>query len=261
MDKTTSGQVIVSAGDAITARLVEQAGFDGIWISGFEASARLGLADNGSITMTEMINVAKPIVEAVNIPVWVDVDTGYGNFQRTVTEFERIGVYGVCIQDDVDGCKQNSLWDAEVPLMSIEDFYKKIDVKRNKIKIMARTEELIRTGDRGMALKRVLGYRNFADVVLLHTRSEEGLFDFHDDLMLHEEVSFSIVPTKFPHLTNKQLFDLGYSMVIWANQTERVKIKAIRDALKVLKEDDCAVNIENKLSATLDDMKGLTPDG
>src|SRR3990167_11092527 len=118
-------QVIVSAGDAITAKLIEEAGFDGIWVSGFEASARLGLADNGSITMTEMLNVAKPIVDAVNIPVWVDVDTGYGNFQRTVREFEKIGVTGVCVQDDLEGHKTNSLWGGKTPLMGIEDFCKK----------------------------------------------------------------------------------------------------------------------------------------
>ena len=58
--------------------MVQEKGFDGIWISGFEASARLGLADNGSITMTEMLNIAKPIVDSVKIPVYVDVDTGYG---------------------------------------------------------------------------------------------------------------------------------------------------------------------------------------
>src|SRR3990167_2977631 len=131
------GQVIVSAGDAITAKLVEQAGFDGIWISGFEASARLGLPDNGSITMFEMLNIAKPIVDSLKIPVWVDVDTGYGNFQRTVREFERIGVTGVCIEDNIPELKINSLWGDKLPLMDMKEFAHKIFVGNRKIKIIA----------------------------------------------------------------------------------------------------------------------------
>lgn len=248
-------QVLVSAGDAITAKLVEEAGFDGIWISGFEASARLGLADNGSITMTEMLNIAKPIVEAVKIPVWVDVDTGYGNFARTVREFEKIGVTGICVQDDEEGCKTNSLWGGKSPLMNADDFSKKINVKRNKIKIIARTETLIRGNKREDAWERMANYRfkGFSDILLPHVR------DCKDLIVPNVGIDYAIVPTKFPQYTNKQLFDMGYSMVIWANQTERVKIKATRQALKSLKENDSAVYIEDSLSATLEDMKSLTP--
>jgi len=252
-------QIIVSAGDALTAKLVQEAGFDGIWISGFEASARLGLADNGSITMTEMLNIAKPIVDAVKIPVWVDVDTGYGNFARTVREFEKIGIAGVCVQDDVPEFKTNSLWGGQSPLMSKFDFAKKIsmNVARNKIKIIARTEALVRGYGIVEALERADFYfrEGGADIVLPHCRDED---------LLVKDIKFlkfpvAIVPTKFPHITNQRLFDMGYSMVIWANQTERVKIKAIRDALMVLKGNDCAEDIENELSATLEDLRGLCP--
>lgn len=250
-------QVIVSAGDAITAKLVQEAGFDGIWISGFEASARLGLADNGSITMTEMLNVAKPIVDAVDIPVWVDCDTGYGNFQRTVREFEKIGVTGVCVQDDVEGCKTNSLWGGESPLMDMEKFGKKIYVKRDKIKIIARTEALIRGHGEVEARKRLYFYgSNGADILMPHVRSDEEMFLSR----MNKRWGWAIVPTKLPNYTNKELFGLGYSMVIWANQTERVKIKATRECLASLKGSDCSEYIEANLSATLDDMKGLTPD-
>ena len=246
-------QVIVSAGDAITAKLVQQVGFDGIWISGFEASARLGLQDNGSITMTEMLNIAKPIVDAVNIPVWVDVDTGYGNFQRTVTEFERIGVAGVCVQDDEEGCKTNSLWGGNTPLMHTADFGRKIKVNRKRIKIIARTEELIRGGTINAACNRLSHYADCgADILLPHTRTTDYVLNWVF------KIPTAIVPTKFPQYKNQELFNLGYSMVIWANQTERVKIKATRECLGSLMGSDSAEYIEANLSATLDDMKGLT---
>ena len=254
--------VLVSAGDAITAKLVEEAGFDGIWVSGFEASARLGLADNGSITMTEMLNVAKTIVDAVSIPVWVDCDTGYGNFKRTVREFEKIGVYGICVEDNLPN-KINSLWGEQIPLMSKEDFGDKLNQVAwddRKIKIIARTEALIRGYGFAEAMSRLNHYRKCgADILLPHAREEDHVF-LNVGEFGNKKEPIAIIPTKFPNKTNKELFDAGYSIVIWANQTERVKIKAIRDALKDLKHKDCALGIENNLSATLDDMKGLTPE-
>lgn len=246
--------VLVSAGDAITAKLVEQAGFDGIWISGFEASARLGLPDNGSMTMTEMLNVAKPIVDAVSIPIWVDVDTGYGNFQRTIREFERIGVTGVCVQDDIPYLKQNSLWGGDAPLMDMQEFGKNLGGKRH-LKIIARTEALIRGYGPEEAEKRLRHYAECgADILLPHCRDLKQLLVFTSGSPL------AIVPTKFPNLSSQRLFGLGFSMVIWANQTERCKIKATRECLGSLRGSDCAEYIEANLSATLDDMKGLTPD-
>ena len=246
--------VIVSAGDALTARLVEESGFDGIWVSGFEVTARMGLPDNGSLTMTEMLYNCKPIVEAVKIPVYVDVDTGYGNFRRTVKEFEKIGVAGICVEDNLPD-KENSLWGGKRPIMDAEEFADKIRVP-HKLTLIARTEALIRGYDDVWdRIKRYWG--SGADIILPHSRTEPM------EVTIPKKpwyIDYAIVPTKFPHYTNKRLKEMGYKMVIWANQTERVKIKAIREALKILKEDDCAVNIENKLSATLDDMRGLIND-
>ena len=67
------------------------------------------------------------------------------------------------------------------------------------------------------------------------------------------------MPTKFPQITNKQLFDSGFSLIVLANQIERIKIKAIRDGLKIIREHDSVSPIEKELSATLDDMRDLTP--
>jgi len=254
---------VVSAGDAITAKLVEQAGFDGIWISGFEASARLGLPDNGAISLTEMLNIAKPIVDSVNLPIFVDVDTGYGNFRRTVHEFEKIGVSGICVEDNVFP-KQNSLWGGKIPLLSIKEFVNKINIP-HKLKIIARTEKLIRGGTIGEACQRALTYyKAGADMILIHSRESTGKEALAIPKFLnkygHTDIPLVIIPTKFPHIKTERLFKAGFSMCIWANQTERVKIKAIRDALRIIKKYGDAYRIEKSFSATLDDMKGLTPD-
>lgn len=249
------GKVIVSAGDALTARLVEEAGFDGIWVSGFEVCARLGIPDNGTITRDEMLIATKPIVKATRLPVYVDVDTGYEDFHRTVIEFERIGVKGVCIEDNVVP-KTNSLWGGKLPLMDADEFGNKISVVRGRMEIIARTEAIIRGYGLEEAERRLrLYYEYGADILLPHSRDSRYIF------CADMPAPMAIVPTKFPEYTNEALFKLGYSMVIWANQTERVKIKSIREALRILKQDDSAFHIEDRLSVTLDDMKGLMPDG
>lgn len=265
----TKALVIVSAGDAITAKLVEEAGFDGIWISGFEASARLGLADNGCITMTEMLNIVKPIVDSISLPVIVDVDNGYGglqNFIRAVKEFEKTGCSGVCVEDNIFP-KINSLWGGKIPLLPMEEHGAKIRAGKDTQKtrdfvIIARTEALIRGYGMAEAVKRAEYYaKSGADMVLIHSREPTGKEALKIPRHWKLNTPLVTVPTKFPQITNKQLFDTGFSMVILANQTERVKIKAIRESLKIMKKYDCVLPVEKGLSVSLDDMKNLTPIG
>jgi len=252
-------QIVVSAGDAITARLVEEAGFGGIWVSGFEASARLGLPDNGSITMSEMLDVARPIVRAVKIPVWVDCDTGYGNLKRTAKEFAYIGVEGICVEDNLCD-KQNSLWGGKCELMRAEVFADRLSTITDKIKVIARTESLIRGYGMNEAIRRANLYMTTNPAyVLVHSRDTTGKEAMEIPKYWNEwEIPLAIVPTKFPHITTAQLESVGYEMIIFANQTERIKIKSIREALKILKKGRM-LPIEKTLSATLDDMRNLTP--
>ena len=96
-------------------------------------------------------------------------------------------------------------------------------------------------------------------MILVHSRESTGREALEIPGHWKLDVPLVIVPTKFPQLTSKQLFDAGFSMIILANQTERIKIKAIRESLKIIKKYDCVNPIEKELSATLDDMRNLTP--
>lgn len=91
--------------DALGARIIEQAGFDGVYLTGFGASASLlGRPDVGLLTGTEMIDCARRIVSAVSAPVIADADTGYGNainVMRTIRDYEQAGVAGVHLEDQV----------------------------------------------------------------------------------------------------------------------------------------------------------------
>jgi 2-methylisocitrate lyase-like PEP mutase family enzyme len=122
------GMIIApGAYDGITARLIEQAGFGAVYMTGAGTSATLGFPDFGLLTMTEMVGNAARIVQAVNVPVIADADTGYGNelnTVRTVREYEQCGVAGVHIEDQVSPKRCGHLDDKEI--VSREDWLAKI---------------------------------------------------------------------------------------------------------------------------------------
>ena len=121
--------MIVAPGayDGITARLIEQAGFGAIYMTGAGTSATFGYPDFGLLTMTEMVSNAARIVRAVNVPVIADADTGYGNelnTVRTVQEYEQCGVSGIHIEDQVSPKRCGHLDDKEI--VPREDWLAKI---------------------------------------------------------------------------------------------------------------------------------------
>src|SRR5882672_12142474 len=87
--------VIAGAHDGLSARLVEEAGFDGVWASGFEISASYGVPDASLLTMTETLEASRVMNDATSLPVVADCDTGFGNSintMRTVRAFEAAGI-------------------------------------------------------------------------------------------------------------------------------------------------------------------------
>ena len=113
--------------DCITARLVEQAGFDAVYMTGAGTAATLGYPDYGLVTMSEMADNAGRIAAATGIPVIADADTGYGNelnVVRTVREFEKRGVAGIHIEDQGFQKKCGHLEDKVV--IPIEEYAAKI---------------------------------------------------------------------------------------------------------------------------------------
>src|SRR5690349_22442771 len=99
-------QLLVAPGcfDGLSARLVQEAGFEAAYLSGGAVARSMGIPDIGLVTMSEVIERAAQVVSAVKIPVIADADTGYGNainLVRTVREFERVGVAAIHIEDQI----------------------------------------------------------------------------------------------------------------------------------------------------------------
>lgn len=147
-DVLTGGPMLIAPGayDGVTATLIAQAGFNGLYMTGAGTSASLGYPDFGLLTMTEMVDNARRITSTVDIPLIADADTGYGNelnVFRSVQAFERAGVSAIHIEDQVFPKRCGHLDDKE--LISLDDYLAKIRAaaaaRRSKeFVIIARTD-------------------------------------------------------------------------------------------------------------------------
>src|SRR3982751_2228629 len=122
-------EFLMEAHNALSARIVEEAGFRGIWASWLSISAALGLRDNNEASWTQVLEVVEFMSDATNVPILLDADTGYGNFnnmRRLVKKLEQRGVAAVCIEDKLFP-KTNSFINSErQPLADLEEFAGKI---------------------------------------------------------------------------------------------------------------------------------------
>jgi phosphoenolpyruvate phosphomutase len=124
-----SPDFIMEAHNGLSAKIVEEAGFKGIWASGLSISASLGVRDNNEASWTQVLDVLEFMSDATSIPILLDGDTGYGNFnnaRRLVKKLEQRNIAGVCIEDKLFP-KTNSFINGESqPLADVEEFCGKI---------------------------------------------------------------------------------------------------------------------------------------
>jgi phosphoenolpyruvate phosphomutase len=237
----------VGAHDALSAKLIERAGFDAIWASGFAISASLKcIPDASFITSSEQLEVERNIAEAVDIPIIADCDTGYGNalnVMRTVADRERAGVAAICIEDNVYPKRCSFYAGVRRELIPIEEHCGKIKAAKAAqtvpdFVVIARTEALIAGWGQEEALTRAEAYAEAgADAVLIHSKSAT-----FDELRTVAKawsgrVPLVVVPTIFDQVTTAELEEAGFKIVIYANQMVRASIRAMRDALGVIKKD------------------------
>ncbi len=260
----------VGAHDALSAKLIEEAGFDAIWASGFGISASLKCIPDGSfLTMTEQLEVTKNIVEAVSIPVIADCDTGFGNalnVMRTVQDYEKAGIAGICIEDNVFPKRCSFYAGVRRELVSIDEHAGKVRAAKSAqaapdFVVIARTEALIAGWGQDEALKRAKAYADAgADAVLIHSKSST-----FDELRAVSQqwsgrVPLVVVPTIFGSVTADELERHGFKIVIFANQVIRTSIKAMRDTLEVLKREHRAEAVADRMVSLQEvyDLVGVT---
>ncbi len=255
---------LMEAHNGLSAKIVEEAGFDAVWASGLSISAALGVRDNNELSWTQVLDVLEYMSDATDIPILVDGDTGYGNFnnfRRLVKKLCQRGVAGVCIEDKVFP-KTNSFLSDGDDLADVEEFCGKIKAGKDTqedadFSIVARVEALIAGAGMDEALKRARAYADAgADAILIHSRKADGeeILDFSRRWDHRKPVV--IVPTKYYRMPTDRFREAGISTVIWANHNLRASIQAMRDVSRRIFEEQSLLTIESEV-APLDDVFAL----
>ena len=235
--------------DALSARLVEEAGFAAVYMTGFGSSAsQLGRPDVGLLTMSEMVDNARRIVAAVGIPVIADADTGYGNpinVIRTVQEFERAGVAAIHLEDQLAPKRCGHLDGKQ--LIPAEEMAAKLRAAVEArdsadFLLIARTDARAVEGlDAAIARARL--YREAgADVLFVEAPQSEAE-------IRAVAAAFPGVPLLFnwaeggktPAVEQELLAELGFAIVIFPISTLLAATGAIREVLARIREDGSPV--------------------
>ncbi|RAP34809.1 phosphoenolpyruvate mutase, partial [Candidatus Marinamargulisbacteria bacterium SCGC AG-439-L15] len=256
---------MMEAHNGLSAKIVEETGFEGIWASGLSLSASLGVRDNNEMSWTQVVDVLEYMSDATTVPILLDGDTGYGNFnnmRRLVKKLEQIEVAGVCIEDKLFP-KQNSFIDGDAqPLADIDEFSGKIKAakdtqKDNDFCVVARTEAFIAGWGLDEALKRAEAYRQAgADAILVHSKQSTSaeIRSFMKEWADRHPVV--IVPTKYFTTPTDEFRQLGIRLVIWANHNLRMAIKSMRAISEKIYNDQSLMMVEHEV-APLSDVFGL----
>ncbi|MFL4986107.1 MAG: phosphoenolpyruvate mutase [Xanthobacteraceae bacterium] len=248
---------LMEAHSGLSAKIVEEAGFPGIWASGLSISASLGLRDSNEASWTQVLEVLEFMAESTALPILVDGDTGYGNFnnvRRLVRKLCERGVAGVCIEDKLFP-KTNSFVGERQPLADIEEFCGRIKAGKDSqsdddFVIVARTEALISGHGLDEALLRAEAYHAAgADAILIHSKQKTASEVLGFAERWQNRCPLIIVPTTY-HSTPTSLFrQAGISTVIWANHNLRAAITAMRDTSRRIWEDESVREVEGQVAS------------
>lgn len=249
-------EFIMEAHNGLSAKIVEEAGFDGIWASGLTISASLGVRDNNEASWTQVLDVLEFMSDSTTLPILLDGDTGYGNFnnvRRLVKKLEQRNIAGVCLEDKLFP-KTNSFISGETqPLADIEEFCGKIKAAKDAQQdpdfvVVARTEAFIAGWGLNEALRRAESYRLAgADAILVHSKRNDFLDIENFMREWNNRHPIVIVPTKYYSTPTDKFQDVGISMVIWANHTLRSAISAMQRTTKQIFTDKNLINVEDKV--------------
>ena len=230
------------APDALIAKIIEKNGFEAVYVTGGGISyTTLGKPDIGLITMSEMVQKASYIAEAVNVPVITDADTGYGNplnVIRTVKEFERAGVSAIQLEDQVFPKRCGHM--AGKALITKEEMVAKIkaavDARNDEnFLIIARTDA-IAVGALEEAIERGIAYQDAgADVIFVEAPEEIEEMRRITDSFDIPQLANMVEGGKTPLLSAKELEQIGYKIVIFPNSAVRIMAKAVWELMQEIK--------------------------
>lgn len=247
---------IMEAHNGLSAKIVEETGFEGVWASGLSVSSALGVRDSNEASWTQVLEVLEFMADATSIPILVDADTGYGNFnnfRRLVNKLIQRDIAAVCIEDKLFP-KTNSFLGANQPLADIDEFCGKIkagkDAQSNDdFSVVARVEALIAGWGLDEALRRAEAYHEAgADGILIHSKESaaDEILAFAKEWANRSPVV--IVPTKYYATPTDHFRDVGINLIIWANHNMRAAINSMRETSRQIFKDQNLIWAEENVA-------------
>ena len=241
---------IPGAYNPLTAKLIEEIGYDGIYVSGGVMSNDLGYPDIGLTTLKEVSYRANQIARVTNLPTIVDANTGFKSCKETVNIFEKLGITGIHIEDQISQKRCGHLDNKE--LISKEEMIKKIKLSINSrkdknFKIIARTDANSVEGLDKM-IERAKAYQDAgADIIF-----PEALLDEKEFEKVRKNLNIYLLANmtefgKTKLFSYKQLENFGYNIVIYPVTTQRLAMKSVEEGLKDIFERGHQNNIIDKM--------------
>mgnify|MGYP001449707499 CR=1 FL=1 len=252
VNKIKSGKILRVPGayNPLTAKLIEEIGYDAVYVSGGVMSNDLGYPDIGLTTLEDVSDRSKKIARVTNLPTIVDIDTGFKSCKKTIKTFEKIGITAVHIEDQVSQKRCGHLENKE--LISTKEMVKKIKecVKSKKdknFKIIARSDANAVEGMNKM-IDRCKAYTDAgAEIVFPEALANEKDFEkvrkSLDCYLLANMTEFG----KSKLLNYKDLENLGYNIVIYPVTSQRLAMKNVEDGLRAIFKDGHQNNIIDKM--------------
>ncbi|MGY4319405.1 isocitrate lyase/phosphoenolpyruvate mutase family protein [Bradyrhizobium sp. JR3.5] len=248
---------IMAAHSPLSAILAEEAGFDGLWASGFELSALYGLADMSLISMTQHLDMLRAIAGRTTLPIIADIDTGYGNainVIHAISEYERAGASAVVIEDKTFPKVTSLAADGRQELLRVEEFQGKIEAavttrQDPDFLVIARTEALIAGLGEAEALDRAQAYVEAgADLILIHSKKKDPSEIESFSRAWTGSVPLVIVPNAYPDLDAERVKTLGnVRMMIYGNYGIRAAATAMQETFRRIIADGGVQNVHKDI--------------
>ena len=234
----------------LTAKLISEIGFDGIYISGAVTANDLGFPDIGITTLKEVSYRANQISRVSDLPSIVDADTGFGDCKKTIETFENLGLSGCHIEDQIDEKRCGHLDNKEIiPLATMVNKIKTaVKAKKDKnFLIIARTDANSVEGIE-KTIDRIKAYEDAgADIIFPEAMKNEKEFE---KIRKNSKAHLLANMTEFGKsklLSTGQLENLGYNIVIYPVTTQRLAMKNVEDGLWAIMKDGHQNNIIDKM--------------
>jgi len=258
----------MAAHNPLAAKLAEEAGFGGIWGSGFELSASYAVPDANILSMGTHLDMMRAISSVVSIPLIADIDTGFGNAVNVhyiVPQYEAAGASAIVMEDKTFPKDTSLRADGRQELVRTEEFQGKIAAacaarKDPDFVIVARVEALIAGLGQAEAIRRGLAYAEAgADAILIHSKQKtpDEILDFVR--AWPGKTPLVLVPTAYPQLSEADIADLRkVGVVIYGNHAIRAAVGAMRRVFAQIRAEGGIRNVDPQLPSVKEiiDLQG-----